>query len=74
MKSEKNDIAVDNKRVKGKKICMSLSRNEERRINSVTEKEDKMSIFIIVMILAVCFIVGIYLGWLLYRIAIIGSV
>lgn len=74
MKRKKTDIDVDNKRVKDKNICMSLSKNEEQRINSVTEKEDKMSIFIILMILVVCFTVGIYLGWLLYRIAIIGNV
>ena len=74
MKKKKTDIVEDNKRVKKKRICMSLSKNEEQRINSVTEKEDKMSIFIILMILVVCFTVGIYLGWLLCRIAIIGSV
>ena len=35
MKRKKTDIDVDNKRVKDKNICMSLSKNEEQRIRFI---------------------------------------
>lgn len=63
-----------NKKNNCKRICMTLSRNEEKKINDATEHDDKLSIFIIVIILACCFVVGIYLGWLLYNIAINGAI
>ena len=62
------------KKFKGKRISMSLSKAEEKRLDNDMEKNDKMSIFVIVAILVLCFVVGISLGYLLYRIAMTGAI
>jgi hypothetical protein len=62
------------KKSKIKKISMSLSKAEEKRLDNDIEKNDKMSIVVMGAILVLCFVVGISLGYLLYRIAINGSI
>ena len=62
------------KKVRTKKIRMSLSKTEEQKLDKDMEREDKMSVMVIVMILGLCFIVGISLGYVLYRIALTGAI
>lgn len=62
------------KKFKGKRISMSLSKAEEKRLDNDMEKNDKISIFVIVAILVLCFVVGISLGYLLYRLAMTGAI
>lgn len=64
----------NNKKIKTKKICMSLSKAEERKLDNDMVKEEKISITVIVIILFFCFAVGISLGYILYKIAITGSI
>ena len=59
---------------KGKRISMSLSKAEEKRLDNDMEKNDKMSIFVMIGILVLCFVVGISLGYLLYKIAMTGAI
>lgn len=63
-----------NKNIKLKKISMSLTKKEENELDNYIEKSDNISIVVIVAILIVCFIVGISLGYILYRIAINGAI
>ena len=71
-----NDDVVKKKRnkIRVKRISMSLTKNEEQEIDKAMEKNDKMSIMVIVVILVLCFVVGISLGWILYNIAINGKI
>lgn len=69
-----NKEKVADKKVKTRKIRMSLSKAEEQKLDKAMEKEEKMSIMLIVIILALCFIVGISLGYILYRIALTGAI
>ena len=61
------------KKVKGKKIKMSLTKAEEKKIDKEVENSDRMSIFVMVVILVVCFVLGISLGYVLYRLALTGG-
>ena len=61
------------KKVKGKKIKMSLTKAEEKRIDKEVENSDRMSILVMVVILVVCFVLGISLGYVLYRLALTGG-
>ena len=70
---EKNDI-LKKKKVKSKKIRMSFSKVEEQKMDKAIERDDNMSVMLIVIVLVLCFIVGISLGYLLYRIAINGVI
>lgn len=63
-----------NKNIKLKRISMSLTKKEEKELDNYIEKSDNVSIVVIVAILIVCFIVGISLGYILYRIAINGAI
>lgn len=56
-----------------KKICMSLSKKDEKFLNEMTENNDRNSIILIILILCFCFSVGTYIGWLLYNISINGG-
>lgn len=71
---KQKDAAKGNNRdtVKVKKISMSLSKAEEQEINKATEREDSVSVFVMVLVLIFCFVCGISLGYLLYKIAISG--
>lgn len=76
-KFKKNrDVVVKKKRnkIRVKRISMSLTKNEEQEIDKAIEKNDKMSIMVIIVILVLCFVVGISLGWILYNIAINGKI
>lgn len=74
-KSNTEIKAVDKivKRVRQRKIRATLLNVEETKLDKEIEKEDNMSIAIVMIILFFCFIVGIALGYLLYKIAITGS-
>ena len=61
------------KKVKGKKIKMSLTKAEEKKIDKEVENSDRMSILVMVIILVVCFVLGISLGYVLYRLALTGG-
>lgn len=65
---------MKNKKIKSKKISMSLTKKEEKDLDNYIEKSDNISIVVIAAILIVCFIVGISLGYILYRISINGSI
>lgn len=60
--------------VKNKKIKMSFTSKEEQQIDYQMETDDNVSIALIMIILVFCFIIGISLGYMLYRIAINSSV
>ena len=62
----------ENRKIKPNKIRMSFSKNEEKKMDEAIARDDNVSIALIVLILAVCFVVGITLGYILYRIAITG--
>ena len=62
----------ENRKIKPKKIRMSFSKDEEKKMDEAIARDDNVSIALIVLILAVCFVVGITLGYILYRIAITG--
>lgn len=57
-----------------KKIKMSFSKVEEAKMDQAIEREDNFSIGLIFLIIAMCFVVGISLGYLLYRIAMTGVI
>lgn len=57
-----------------RKIRMSSTLKEEQKLDSEMERSDNFSILIIVGILAICFVVGISLGYVLYKIAINGVI
>ena len=67
-------MAKGKEKIKTKKIPMSLSKVEEKKLDKAMEKEEKISITLIIVVLALCFIVGIYLGYILYRIALTGGI
>lgn len=62
----------ENRKIKPKKIRMSFSKDEEKKMDEAIARDDNVSIALIALILAVCFVVGITLGYILYRIAITG--
>lgn len=57
-----------------KKIKMSLSKSEEQKLDKEARMDDNFSIVMIIIILVLCFIVGITLGFLLYQLAITGGI
>ena len=61
------------KKVKTRKIKMSFTAKEEEKIDHQMEKEENISIVVMLIILIFCFIIGISLGYMLYRIAINSS-
>ncbi len=80
---ENNDEIVVNgeseKRIEPKKIKVSYSGQadveviEDEKIDRELEVEDNMSIATMLLILIICFVVGIVVGYLLYRLAIDNS-
>lgn len=66
------DVIDKKNEVSKKKIRMSLSKKEEKALDKAAERDDDMSILAIILILVICFIVGILLGCFLYKIAING--
>lgn len=46
---------------------------EEQKLDQEIEKEDNLSITVMIIILVLCFIIGISLGYILYRIAMNSS-
>lgn len=68
-----NEKVTKPKKVRAKKVRMSMSKTEEKRLEKGMQQDDNMSIGLMVLILVVCFVVGITLGYLLYRIALNGG-
>ena len=65
--------ALKKKSSKLKKIRMSMTKAEEKKLDEGIQKDDNMSIGLIILILVLCFVVGISLGYLLYKIALNGG-
>lgn len=65
---------IVSKKIKSRKIRMSKTLAEENELDKAIERYDNMSVAVMVFILVVCFVVGILLGYFLYRIAINGGV
>lgn len=65
---------AEGKKIKTRKIKMSLTKAEEKRLDNELEKSDKISLVLLLVILISCFVVGTVLGYFLYRIAIFGSI
>lgn len=63
----------NSKKVKSRKIRMSFTTKEEQQMDRQMEKEDNLSVVVMIIILVLCFVVGISLGYVLYRIAINSS-
>ena len=62
------------KKVKGRKLKdYEKERREEEKLDKVIENEDNFSIGLIVLILVICFAVGILVGYILYQLAIDSS-
>lgn len=70
---DNKDSAVTRKKVNARKVRMSLTKAEEKKIDKEMEQDENMSIAVMVFVLLFCFIVGISLGYLLYKIAINGA-
>ena len=50
-----------------------MTKAEEKKLDEGIQKDDNMSIGLIILILVLCFVVGISLGYLLYKIALNGG-
>jgi len=73
-KKESIDTVKSEKKIKGRKLKdYEKERLEEERLDKEIEGEDNLSIGLIVVILVVCFVVGIAVGYILYRLAIDSS-
>lgn len=60
-------------KIKGKKIKEKVIDEREKVTDNELENEETMSIAVVLVILFVCFLIGILLGYLLYHIAINSS-
>lgn len=73
--NEKNfKVDKESKRIKTRKIHIMDQSFKEKKIDKMVEYEDNMSIVVMIVILMVCFILGISLGYYLYKIAIAGVI
>lgn len=68
-----SEKAVEKEKIRGKKIKKKVIDEEEKVTDNSLETEETMSIAVILLILLLCFIVGVVLGYLLYHIAINSS-
>lgn len=68
-----SEKAVEKEKIRGKKIKEKVIGEEEKVADNALETEETMSIAVILLILLLCFIVGVVLGYLLYHIAINSS-
>lgn len=62
------------KKVKSRKIKMALTKAEEKKLDNDLEKSDNFSVALMLVILISCFVIGIALGYFLYKIAIFGAI
>lgn len=62
------------KKVKSRKIKMSLTKAEEKKLDNELERNDNFSVALMLVILISCFAIGITLGYFLYKIAIFGAI
>ena len=71
---EKGEEDIKEERIKTRKLhILDSNDNEEQELDREIEQEDNFSIVLMILILVVCFVVGITLGYILYRIAINSS-
>lgn len=75
---DKNDYDVKISDIKSNKVrCRKIRivdiEREEKELDRKIENEDNLSIAVMVFILVLCFAVGIFLGYMLYNIAINGG-
>jgi len=57
-----------------KKKHMFMSKKREKELDKKLERMDNISVVVMVVILILCFVVGISLGYLLWKIAINGAI
>lgn len=57
-----------------KKIRMSMTKAEEKKLDKALEMENQVSAVFIAIVLVLSFVVGITLGYILYKIALTGSI
>ena len=62
------------KRIKAKKIRMSMTKAEEKMLDKNLEIENNVSTIFVAVVLVISFVVGISLGYILYKIALTGTV
>ena len=74
-----DDVEITSEMVKGSVIRNQddniniASESEDQKLDRQLENDDNMSFAVIILILIVCFVVGIFVGYLLYRVAINNS-
>ena len=65
--------SVVKKSLKGKKIKAFNVNLEEQKLDRQYEKEDNLPVAMMVLILVSCFVIGGFIGYMLYRIALNSS-
>lgn len=72
--TQKDELkSMGRKKLKKKKIRMSMTKAEEIALDKAIDMDNKVSTLFIVVVLVLCFIVGISLGCFLYKIALTGT-
>lgn len=66
-------VSSNKKKTKKHKVKLSMSKAEEMRLDQMIANDDGILVSIIVIILSLCFLAGIFLGCVLYRIALNGG-
>ena len=65
---------VGKKKLKMKKIKMSMTKAEEKKLDKDLEIDNNVSTVFIAIVLVLSFVVGISLGYILYKIALTGTI
>lgn len=67
------DTGSDIRKVRSRRLNVKDLNQDEVRLDREIENEDNLSITIMILILVLCFVVGIFLGYMLYRLAMNGG-
>lgn len=67
-------VVKTSKKIKPKKIRMSMTKAEEKKLDKELEMDNNISTAFLLAILVLCFVAGIFLGYVLYKIALFGAV
>lgn len=70
---QRESISSASKKIGTRKIRLEKVEDEEQVLDHEIEQEETISITVMVLILVACFVVGIVLGYMLYRLAIDSS-
>lgn len=70
---DKIEVIEDTKKNKSRKVRVDTTSMKETTDDKIQESVENISIVMIIFIILACFVVGITLGFLLYRIAINNS-